>query len=92
MSIFIEATQRFIGVKIIKASEEMSRAEYCKYRGWTLPADENGEDRVYLVEYEPKPNSKPNNPDHEGYISMSPKAFFEKAYRRTEGLTFGLAL
>ena len=44
--------QLFIGTKVIKASTEMSRKEYCDYRGWELPKDENGEDRVYLVEYE----------------------------------------
>ena len=72
--------ETFIGTKVIKASTEMSRKEYCDYRGWELPKDENGEDRVYLVEYEPDVNSKSNHPNHEGYISMSPKAVFEKAY------------
>lgn len=70
----------FIGTKIIKASTEMSRQEYCDYRGWKLPENENGEDRVYLVEYEVDETSKPNHPNHEGYISMSPKTVFEKAY------------
>ena len=28
----------------------------------------------------------------DGYISWSPKAVFEKAYRETSGLTFGLAI
>lgn len=71
----------FVGTKVIKASTEMSRAEYCEYRGWKLPENENGEDRVYLVEYEVDETSKPNHPNHKGYISMSPKAVFEKAYR-----------
>lgn len=78
----METTQMktFIGTKVIKASTEMSRKEYCEYRGWELPKDENGDDRVYLVEYEPDETSKPNHPNHQGYISMSPKAVFEKAY------------
>lgn len=82
--------EEYIGVKKIKASEEMSRKEYCEYRGWKLPEDEDGNDRVYLVEYEP--DGKSNHPNHEGYISMSPKNVFEKAYRPIDGLTFGLAI
>ena len=78
--------QLFIGTKVIKASTEMSRKEYCDYRGWELPKDENGEDRVYLVEYEVDETSKPNHPNHEGYISMSPKAVFEKAYIKIKTL------
>ena len=73
--------QMYVGTKVIAASTEMSRKEYCDYRGWKLPEDENGEDRVYLVEYEPDETSKSNHPNHVGYISMSPKAVFEKAYR-----------
>ena len=78
--------QLFIGTKVIKASTEMSRKEYCDYRGWELPKDENGDDRVYLVEYEVDETSKPNHPNHEGYISMSPKAVFEKAYIKIKTL------
>ena len=80
----------FIGTKVIKSFGEMSRSEYCEYRGWKLPEDENGEDRVYLVEYAPDVNSKPNHPKHEGYISMSPKHVFEESYSqilRYEDLT-----
>ena len=80
--------KQYLGEKMIKASEEMSRKEYCDYRGWELPENENGDDRVYIVES----NSKPNHPKHEGYISMSPKDVFEKTYRETDGLTFGLAI
>jgi hypothetical protein len=74
--------EKYLGVKLIEASTEMSRKEYCDYRGWELPKDENGDDRVYLVEYEPEESSKPNHPNHKGYISMSPKDVFEKAYRK----------
>lgn len=84
--------ENYLGVKLVKGSKEMSRKEYCDYRGWALPSDENGEDRVYLVEYEKDENSKQNHPNHEGYISMSPKDVFEKAYRPVNGLTFGLAI
>ena len=72
----------YIGTKVIKAAKEMSRKEYCEYRGWKVPENENPEDRVYLVEYEPDATSKPNHPNHAGYISMSPKNVFEIAYRQ----------
>lgn len=78
--------KEYLGIKKIKASTEMSREEYCNYRGWKLPDNENGEDRVYLVEYEVEDNSKPNHPNHEGYISMSPKTVFEKAYKEVKSL------
>lgn len=81
--------KHYIGTKAVKA-RPMTRGEYNAYRGWTLPANENGADEGYLVEY--TDGGKPNHPDHEGYISWSPKEQFEKAYRPTGGLNFGLAL
>lgn len=79
----------YIGTKIIDA-KPMNRAEYNEYRNWQLPADENGADEGYLVEYHD--GGKGNDSRHVGYISWSPKEQFENAYRPTEGLTFGLAL
>jgi hypothetical protein len=79
----------FIGTKTIKATP-MTRGHYNAYRGWELPANENGADAGYLVEY--TDGGKPNHPGHEGYISWSPKEQFENAYRETTGLTFGLAI
>jgi hypothetical protein len=79
----------YIGTKIIKA-QPMTRAYYNALRGWTVPADENGEDEGYLVEY--TDGGKPNHPLHDGYISWSPKEQFEGAYRADSGLSFGLAL
>lgn len=79
----------YIGTKVIDATP-MTRANYNEYRGWQLPADENGADEGYLVEYHD--GGKPNHPLHAGYISWSPKEQFEKAYRPTDGMTFGLAL
>lgn len=78
-----------IGVKLIKA-EPMTRAAYNEFRGWTLPADENGADEGFLVEY--LDGSKPNVQGREGYVSWSPKDVFDAAYRRVDGLTFGLAI
>lgn len=82
-------SQIFIGTKII-AALAMTRLAYNGYRGWVLPADENGSDEGYLVEY--LDGGKPNHPDHSGYISWSPKEQFDKAYRTADGLSFGLAI
>lgn len=81
--------QQFIGVKLINA-KEMTRLAYNELRGWTLPSDENGEDEGYLVEY--IDGGKANHPDFAGYISWSPKEVFDRAYRSTSGMNFGLAL
>ena len=84
-----ESMREYLGIKRIKACP-MNRQEYNDYRNWTLPNDENGEDPGYLVEYLDSPNS--NHPNHEGYISWSPKDVFEKAYKVADKLTFGEAL
>lgn len=72
--------EKYIGSKIVQA-EPMSRGEYNAYRGWRVPANENPADEGYLVRYQP-----------DGYESWSPKEVFEQAYRRTDGLSFGLAI
>ena len=82
--------QPYIGTKIICA-KPMNRQEYNDYRGWDLAADEDGLEEGYLVEYQDEANI-PNHANHEGYISWSPKAVFDAAYRQTDGLTFGLAI
>ena len=79
----------YIGTKLIRA-QAMSRAEYNAYRGWTLPADENGDDAGYLVEY--LDGGRSNHPNHVGYISWSPADVFDRAYRHTTGLSFGMAI
>lgn len=79
----------FIGTKMVDA-EPMARAAYNAYRGWELPADENGADEGYLVEYQD--GGKPNVEGRAGYVSWSPREQFEKAYRPIEALTFGLAV
>lgn len=65
--------ERYIGTKVIKA-RPITRGEYNKLRKWTIPANENPNDEGYLVEYE------------DGYISWSPRATFEKAYRKAGAL------
>lgn len=81
--------QQYIGVKQINAVP-MTREEYNELRGWTVPNDENPDDPGYLVEY--IDGGQANHPDFAGYISWSPKDVFERAYRPTVGMTFGLAI
>ena len=71
--------QQYIGVKYIKA-KPMKLGEYNEYRGWQLPANEDPEKEGYLVEYPITGDEKPNHPDHEGYVSWSPKAAFDTSY------------
>lgn len=71
--------EKYLGVKIIHA-EPMTRGEYNKFKGWTIPENENPDDEGYLVKYS------------DSYISWSPKEAFEEAYRTINGLTFGLAV
>jgi hypothetical protein len=81
--------KRFIGTKLI-AAMAITRAAYNEFRGWTLPANENGADEGYLVEY--LDGGKPNVPTHAGYVSWSPKEQFDAAYRPCHEMTFGLAI
>jgi hypothetical protein len=78
-----------IGAKLI-AAEPMTRQAYIAFRGWEVPADENTNDEGYLVEY--ADGGPANVPGREGYVSWSPKGVFERSYRPTAGLTFGLAV
>ena len=70
----------YTGTKTIKA-RPMTKAEYCAYRGWTVPEGEDPNEEVYLVEYAPDPKSHSNHVAHDGYISMSPKHVFDEAYK-----------
>lgn len=71
--------KQYIGTKMIEA-KPMNRGDYNKYRGWSIPKDENPADEGYLVKYS------------DGYESWSPKKQFEEAYRDCMGMTFGIAL
>lgn len=82
--------KNYIGTKIIQA-EPLTRQAYNELRGWSIPENENPNDDGYLVIY-------PDSPDHnvvgyDGYVSWSPKAEFEKAYRDFKsGMSFGQAI
>ena len=81
--------EKFIGTKIIYA-KPMSRLDYNIFRGWELPANENGSDEGYLVEY--SDGGEPNTKEYQGYISWSPKVQFENAYKQSGNLSFGDAI
>lgn len=63
--------KKYVGVKLIEA-KPMTRGDYNKYRGWTIPEDENPDDEGYLVKYS------------DDYVSWSPKRVFDEAYREYE--------
>ncbi len=68
----------YIGTKSVLATP-MTRGEYNEYQGWQIPENEDPSDPGYLIEY--KDGGKANHPDHEGYISWSPKDVFEHSYQ-----------
>ena len=79
----------FIGCKLVSA-KPMTRQEYNAFRGWTVPDDENPLDAGYLVEYHD--GGAANTGAYKGYVSWSPEDVFNKAYKPTEGMPFGLAV
>lgn len=66
----------YIGVKVVKATK-MNR-DTASAKGYRI--DGTSENNGFEVEYE------------DGYKSWSPQSVFEKAYRSTDGMTFGLAV
>lgn len=73
--------ERFVCHKEVWA-KPMTRLAYNEYRGWELPADENGEDAGFLVEY--IDGGASDHPQHAGYISWSPAAVFESGYTKVD--------
>ncbi|OWY39345.1 hypothetical protein CEK28_08475 [Xenophilus sp. AP218F] len=80
---------RYLGTKLVNLTP-MTRGEYNEYRGWKQPEGEKADDPGYLVEY--TDGGAPNDSRHGGYISWTPKAAADAAYRPIEALTFGLAI
>lgn len=80
-----------IGTKLILAIA-MTRIEYNNYRGWELPEEEEmaNDDDGFLVEY--IDGGKSNHPDHEGYISWSPKEVFDNSYKASGHMSFGMSI
>lgn len=77
------------GIKSILPTP-MTLGDYNKYQGWTIPEDQNPNDEGYLVEYQD--GGKANHPNHEGYISWSPKEVFDNAYKASGEMSFGMAI
>lgn len=85
-----KSMETYIGTKLVNATP-MNRADYNEYRGWELPADEDGSDPGYLVEY--IDGGESNHANHAGYISWSPSDVFDRAYKKlADGFDFGMAL
>ena len=86
----MENMKKYDGTKELKAIP-MNKEEYCQYRQWEVPSNENPKEEGYLVEY--LDGGKPNDERHLGYISWSPKDVFEKTYYVVENAerpqTFG---
>lgn len=80
-----------IGLKLVLATA-MTRGDYNKYRGWDLPADEShlANEDGFLVEY--VDGGDKNHPEHDGYISWSPKTVFDNAYKASGEMSFGMAI
>lgn len=80
--------EKYLGVKVIEAKSMTKHSaigcEYLsQYVGKALSREEQDELKLeegYEVNY------------GNGYVSWSPKGVFEKAYRKIDGLTFGLAI
>lgn len=70
--------QQYIGTRIVKA-KPITKAEYANGR-LTMQEDEFTGEEGYMVEY-------PN-----GRISWVYKDLFEETYRKTSGMSFGLAI
>ncbi len=80
-----------MGWKQVRASQPMTKLEYCSYRGWELPEGEDPNEMVRVVEYAPEEGKKSNMADkgHVGYVSMSPVSVFDTAYMPNGQLRFG---
>jgi hypothetical protein len=79
----------YIGTKLLNGTP-MNRADYVTLRGWELPADEDGTDEGYLVEY--TDGGKANVEGYNGYVSWSPKEVFEPVYKTSGNMSFGDAI
>lgn len=77
----------FISLPMTVTAEPMSRVQYNHYRGWVLPADENGADLGYMIEHTVR--SRQNHPHHRGHISWVTLEVFNKTYRKPSSLTIG---
>lgn len=66
--------KKYIGTKRLEA-KQMTRGDYNKYRGWTIPENENPDDEGYLIRHS------------DGYESWFPKKQFENVYKVCNDMT-----
>lgn len=85
----MQNSQVYYGTKKVKAAPT-TLLQYNVYRGWVLPAEVDGSDKGYMVEYDN--GGSPNNARHQNYIYWSPAAVFESAYQPEGALSFGHAI
>lgn len=71
--------EMFMGTKTIHAGQ-ISKKEYCDFKGWQVPENEDPNEIGYLVAYS------------DDYVSWSPAVPFQEAYRTNGKLTFGQAI
>jgi hypothetical protein len=75
--------KKYVRVNIVDA-EPMTRGEYNRFRGWTIPADENPNNEGYIIWY--------RKGKEDEYVSWCPKKDFDEVSREVEGLSFGMAI
>lgn len=78
----------YIGTKVVNAIP-MTRLAYNVFRGWQLPADENGADEGFLIEDK---NGTANTASYSGYVSWLPEAEFNRTYVEMKTFDFGSAI
>lgn len=71
---------QYIGTKIIEAAPAVRKGGKVYDLTWPIPRSMEPEEPGYRVRYQ------------DGYESWSPKDVFEEAYRRTDAMTFGMAI
>lgn len=71
--------QKFLGTNLVEA-EPMNLGNYYLRCGFSITTSDDPLQEGYCIIY------------HTGYSSWSPKESFEKAYKLTDGLSFGLAI
>lgn len=75
--------KKYVRVNIVDA-EPMTRGEYNRFRGWTIPANENPNDDGFVIYY--------RKGKEDEYVSWCPKHQFDEVSREVEGLSFGMAI
>lgn len=75
--------KKYVRTNIVDA-KPMTRGEYNRLRGWTLPVDENPNDDGYIILYRAGKEDE--------YVSWCPKRQFDEVSREVEGLSFGMAI